>query len=154
MPQPDNPTIGVRTLRAALAQGLPAMTAARLAFEADARHWPALQLKNAVRDAIELGAWHPQCRARYGRRAEQIADRGLDLDGAVFALERAYRQERTRAEMAFAVWASREPRLSLLILDELRLLSRWLRRYQPARLPEILDALTTPAHSVRVQAAE
>ena len=67
--------------------------------------------------------------------------RALDLGGAIIACERAYRRERAAAESAETLWAIRRPRLDLMILSELRLLLRFLRRRAPHRFGEILGAV-------------
>jgi hypothetical protein len=98
-----------------------------------------------ARDAFRLGAAHPGTRARYGRWADAVRDRRLDLAGALIVLERAYRAERARHARSRQTWgASIRPRLELMILGEQRLIARWLRRHAAHRFPELLDVLTTP----------
>jgi hypothetical protein len=99
-----------------------------------------------ARDALRLGAAHPGTRARYGRWADAVRDRRLDLAGALIMLERAYRSERARHARSRQTWGtSIRPRLDLMILGELRLLARWQRRHAAHRFPALIDALTTPA---------
>jgi hypothetical protein len=101
--------------------------------------------KRRARDAFCLGATHPATRARYGVWADTLCDRRLDLAGAIIVLERAYGQERARHQQSRRTWGSSiRPRLELMILGELRLIGRWLRRHAPGRFPDILDNLTTP----------
>ena len=98
-----------------------------------------------ARDAFALGAAHPAARARYGDWAGILADRRLDLAGAIIVLERAWRAERGRHERSRRIWgASSRPRLELMILGELRLIARWLRRHAEGSFPDILVGLTTP----------
>jgi len=109
------------------------------------RHAPHFILKRLARDALELGAEDVRVRVRYGARAQALAPgsppRTLDLGGAIIACERAYRRERAAAESAETLWAIRRPRLDLMILCELRLLLRFLRRRAPHRFGEILGAV-------------
>jgi hypothetical protein len=98
-----------------------------------------------ARDALALGAAHPALRARYGDWAGDALDRRLDLAGATVVLERAFRAERARHEQSRRTWGtSIRPRLALMILGELRLIARFLRRHAEPRFPEILDQLATP----------
>jgi hypothetical protein len=98
-----------------------------------------------ARDAVALGPAHPAARARYGRWAEMLCDRRLDLHGAIIVLERAYGNERARHEDSRRIWGSSiRPRLELMIIGELRLILRWLRRHAGERFPGLLDTLTTP----------
>jgi hypothetical protein len=105
------------------------------------RHAPHSILKRMARDALELGAEDVRVRIRYGARAQAIATRALDLGGAIIACDRAHRRERAAAESAATLWAIRRPRLDLMILSELRLLLRFLRRHAPHRFGEILGAI-------------
>ena len=72
---------------------------------------------------IRLGPDHPAVRARFEARAAML--RGRSLDAAIVTVERWRRDE----QRAFAIASAfgRGSRLSLEVLDELRLLLRWLR---------------------------
>jgi len=66
---------------------------------------------------IRLGPNHPVVRARFGARAAMVSRR--NLDGAIIAVERWWRDERKAFQIANAF--GRGTRLSLDILSELRL---------------------------------
>ncbi|HEX4407365.1 MAG TPA: hypothetical protein VH206_01205 [Xanthobacteraceae bacterium] len=73
---------------------------------------------------MRAGPQHRAVRARFGRRAERLL--GLDLDGAVFAVERTWREERKAFQIASAF--GRGNRLGMMVLSELRLILRLMRR--------------------------
>jgi len=79
--------------------------------------------KIKIERIIRLGPDHPAVRARFEARAAML--RGRDLDTAIVIVERWWRNER----QAFAIASAfgRGSRLSLEVLDELRLLLRWFR---------------------------
>jgi hypothetical protein len=79
--------------------------------------------KIKIERIIRLGPDHPAVRARFEARAAML--RGRDLDTAIVIVERWWRDER----QAFAIASAfgRGSRLSLQVLDELRLLLRWFR---------------------------
>jgi len=80
-------------------------------------------LKIAVERHIRRGPEHPAVRARFEARATLL--RGRSLDAAIATTERWQRDEQRAFTIASAF--GRGGRLSLQILDELRLLLRWLR---------------------------
>ncbi len=97
--------------------------------------------KDALRRVLTLGAGHPGIRVRYRANAMQL--RGFNLAGAIMVTEIRYRTERASFDIATACGA-RPPRLPLMILGELRLIMRWMRRYgRPERFQgyvvQILD---------------
>jgi hypothetical protein len=102
--------------------------------------------KRRARDAFALGPAHPATRARYGAWAATIRDHRLDLAGALVVLERAWQAERVRHAHSRNVWGtSIRPRLALMILGELRLIARWLRRHRTAdRFPALIASLAAP----------
>jgi hypothetical protein len=79
--------------------------------------------KIKVERLIRLGPDHPAVRARFEARGAML--RGRDLDAAIIAVERWRRDERRAFAIASAF--GRGSRLSLQVLDELRLLLRWMR---------------------------
>jgi hypothetical protein len=79
--------------------------------------------KIRVEHLIRLGPQHPAVRARFGARAALLA--GRDLDAAVVAAERWWRDERKAFQIASVFGCA--PRLSLEVLRELRLILRWMR---------------------------
>jgi len=80
-------------------------------------------LKIAVERHICRGPQHAAVRARFAARAALLHGRGLDI--AIVTVERWRRDE----QRAFAIASAfgRGSRLPLQVLDELRLLLRWLR---------------------------
>lgn len=81
------------------------------------------RFKIRVERYIRLGPRHVAMRARYGARAELLY--GLSLDAAIAAVERWRLNERKAFQVASAL--GRGNRLSLNILDELRLMLRLMR---------------------------
>ena len=79
--------------------------------------------KIKIERIIRRGAEHPAVRARFVARAALL--RTCDLDAAIVTIERWRRDE----QRAFAIASAfgRGSGLSLQVLDELRLLLRWLR---------------------------
>jgi hypothetical protein len=94
--------------------------------------------KIKVERVIRLGPDHPAIRARFGARASLLHSRSLDA--AIVTVERWRRDE----QRAFAIASAfgRGSRLSLQVVDELRLLLRWLRfRRMQAEYATALAAL-------------
>jgi len=79
--------------------------------------------KLRVERHIRLGPQHPAVRARFGARAERL--HGSNLDAAVAAVERWWRDERKAFQIASALGHGN--RLSSEILRELRLVLRLMR---------------------------
>ena len=118
------------------------------AFDQAAAH---IDFKAKVARMLRMGAEHPANKTRFGRRAEML--RGKDLDAAIAAVERWYRAERKAFQIA-SVFA-RPPRLPLMILSELRLMLRLLRRNGGAdHFALIIERLCEPVPSVMLIAAE
>jgi hypothetical protein len=80
--------------------------------------------KIRVERLIRLGPHHPALRARFGARAALFD--GRDLDGAIVAVERWWREERKALQLASALGYGN--RLSFDVLRELRLVLRLMRR--------------------------
>jgi hypothetical protein len=102
----------------------PALAAALAAIEAAfGRAAIVNDLKIAVERHISRGSEHAAVRARFAGRAALL--RGHDLEAALVVIDRWRRDE----QRAFAIASAfgRGSRLSLQVLDELRLLLRWLR---------------------------
>jgi hypothetical protein len=119
------------------------MAAADIGFAVGRRHEVHERLKRFARDAIELGASNPRVQARYRARLDVIRDRGLDLDGAIRAIEDMFRAEQRQATRVIAAdlahWGVTPDRMALMVLGEMRLVGRWLRRYHAYALSQILD---------------
>jgi hypothetical protein len=121
-------------------------------IEALGRHAPHLLCKNAVRQAITLGTGSREVRARYRFRCEELE--GASLSAAIVAVERAYLRERAARRRA-RLFGRPSPRLTILILRELRLLLRLMRwRKMHAAFPSIVEAITAPAWRAGPVAAE
>ena len=86
------------------------------------------RFKIRIERYIRLGPRHVAMRARYGARADLLY--GLSLDAAIAAVERWRRAERKAFQVACAL--GRGNRLSLNILDELRLILRLMRHKRMA----------------------
>ena len=84
--------------------------------------------KLRVERYLRLGPAHPAVRARFGGRAAMLA--GRNLDAAIAAVERWWRDERKAFQIASALGYGN--RLSLEVLCELRLMLR-LMRYKNMR---------------------
>jgi hypothetical protein len=100
--------------------------------------------KRRVRATMRNGPDHPDA-LRYQWTAEQVRP-DITIGGAVFVAEAGYRMERERRERIALIWGiCHEPRIKLLLLDELRLMLRWCRRYAPAAFAEWRDHLNGDA---------
>jgi hypothetical protein len=102
----------------------PALAAALAAIEAAFNHAAVVNdLKVAVERHIRRGPGHLAVRARFAARAGLL--HGRSLDAAIVTIEHWRRDE----QRAFAIASAfgRGSRLPLQVLDELRLLLRWLR---------------------------
>ena len=79
--------------------------------------------KIRVERLLQLGPHHPAVRARFAARVDMLV--GRDLDAAVIAAERWWRNERKVFQIASAFGCA--TRLSLDVLHELRLVLRLMR---------------------------
>jgi hypothetical protein len=115
---------------------------------------PALRhsmLKDRVAALMRRGPADPEVRTRYRRLAEcrPLAD----LHVAIVLVECLRRAECEAQAAAMRVWgACSRPRFALMILDELRLILRMLRRFAPTRYRGVIAATLadedeTPAHN-------
>jgi hypothetical protein len=96
--------------------------------------------KDRVAALIAGGCGDAQVRSRYRRIAERYSS--ATLDGAIAVVERLRHAEfEARAAAIRAFGHCSRPRLALMVLDELRLILRLLRRYAPARYPALLAAI-------------
>jgi hypothetical protein len=113
-----------RAAEAARSGGAPAMTAALAQIGAAFDQAAVINgFKIKVERLIRLGPDHPAVRARFEARVAML--RGRSLDAAIITVERWWRDE----QRAFAIASAfgRGSRLSLEIVNELRLLLRWMR---------------------------
>jgi hypothetical protein len=95
--------------------------------------------KDRVAMVIRHGPLHPQA-SRYRGIAERhpIAT----LDTAILIVERRRRAELDARAKAMEAWGRcSRPRFAIMLLDELRLILRLLRRYAPAQYPSVLAGM-------------
>jgi hypothetical protein len=93
--------------------------------------------KDRVAALIRAGAGHPEARARYRLLAERHP--AANLETAIILVERMRRAELDRRAVAIGAWGHcGRPRLALMILDELRLILRIVRRHAPALYPGLV----------------
>lgn len=122
--------------------------------------------KRRARRLISGGPSDHENRLRYGWLADVAIGGGIDLDGALRVLGACHRTNK-RLSRPVRLWGDSLRMLNADGIFQLRLMLRWLRRHEPCRLPEILDAMTTPpwsefprygqftpSHPVTIQAAE
>jgi hypothetical protein len=93
-------------------------------------------------------------RTRYCRLAERYPR--VSLDAALVLLARMRRAEHEARAAAIATWGySSRPRVTLMVLDELRLILRMVRRYAREAWPGLLAAtLDGEGYAGPAQAAE
>lgn len=100
--------------------------------------------KDRVAAVIAGGAGHAQAWTRYRRLAERYP--AATLDGAIAVIERLRRAEIEARAAAIGCWGHcSRPRLALMILDELRLILRMVRRHAPSRYGALLAAILAAA---------
>ncbi len=132
---------GRRAAEAVRARGGGALEAALAALEATFS--PAIRhstFKRRVRGLMAYGASHFEVRSRYQRLAERYPRASLDT--AVVLVERFYRAEIDARDSAIRLWGRcSRPRIALMLLQELRLMLRMVRRYAPASYTGIVAAV-------------
>jgi hypothetical protein len=93
--------------------------------------------KDRVAALIHRGAAHPEARMRYRMLVERHPIK--NLDAAIVLVERMRSAELEARAAALRSWGHcSRCRLTLMILDEVRLILRMLRRYAPARFMDII----------------
>jgi hypothetical protein len=96
--------------------------------------------KDRIAALIAGGAGHAEAWTRYRRLAERHP--ATTLDGAIAVVERLRRVELEARAAAIRAWGHcSRPRLALMILDELRLILRVVRRHAPSCFGELLAAI-------------
>jgi hypothetical protein len=96
--------------------------------------------KDRIAALIAGGAGHAEAWTRYRRLAERHP--ASTLDGAIAVVERLRRIELEARAAAIRAWGGcSHPPLALMILDELRLILRMVRRHAPTRFGEFLAAI-------------
>lgn len=108
-------------------------------FAGPARH---AFLKDRVSVLIRCGSGHAEVWTRYRRLAERHP--AATLDSAIGIVDRLHSAEIAARKAATESWGCcGRPRLVLVILEELRLILRVVRRHAPLRFPEFLTAILT-----------
>jgi hypothetical protein len=146
---------GERAAQRVRARGGSAMVAALAAIEATFS--PAIRhstFKRRVAALVTGGAGHPEIRSRYQRLAERYPC--ANLDTAIVIVERLYRAEIDARAAAVRLWGRcSRPRVALMLLQELRLMLRMVRRHAPMRYPGLVAAvLAEDAENFRELPAE
>jgi hypothetical protein len=96
--------------------------------------------KDRVAALISGGPGHHAARARYGPLAEQHPV--SNVTAALALVARMRNAEVEARATAIRIWgSSSRPRLALAILDELNLILRVMRRYEPSIYPKMLSAV-------------
>ena len=115
--------------------------------------------KDRVAALIRAGAGHPEAWTRYRRLAERHPV--ANLETAIILAERMRRAEVDAHARAIHTWGHcSRPRLALMVLDELRLILRMVRRYAPSRYPSLIatvlgaDIASRGRAIISVEAAE
>lgn len=100
--------------------------------------------KERVAALLRAGAAHPDVWSRYHGLAERYPD--ANLDTAIILVERLREAEREARASAIRIWGRcSRPRLTIMVLDELRLILRMVRRFAPARYPALAAAMRAAA---------
>jgi hypothetical protein len=106
-------------------------------FSAGRRH---AMLKDRVALLMRRGLAHPSVWVRYRQFAE--CQPILDLDVTIMSIERMRRAEFEAQTAAIRAWGCcNRPRYTLMLLDELRLILRMLRRLAPLRYRDLAAAV-------------
>jgi hypothetical protein len=96
--------------------------------------------KRRVAVLIRQGAAHPEVGARYRRLVERYSL--ANLDTAIAIVERLHSAELDARAAAVRLWGRcSRPRLALMLLEDLRLILRMVRRYAPARYAALVAAV-------------
>jgi hypothetical protein len=132
---------GDRAAERVRARGGSATEAAVAAIEATFS--PALKrslAKRRVAALIRHGAANPEVRARYQRLAERYSL--ANLNTAIAIVERLHSAELDARATAVRLWGRySRPRLALMLLEDLRLILRMVRRYAPAGYAALVAAV-------------
>jgi hypothetical protein len=106
-------------------------------FGPEARH---STFKARVSDMMKRGARDAETRYYFGGLAEEYIDTPLEM--AIVVVERMRAAEINARDVAVRTWGRcSRPQTRLLLLNELRLILRWLARYAPERFETLLDAV-------------
>lgn len=104
-------------------------------------------LKNRVRRIMRSGPQHPFVWTRFQRLAD--AARSYDQTHCLSAMrlhiEIVRRTELRKREASLRLWGRNiHPRGSMMLIDEARLVLRWMQRYAPVAYPWVRDAILYP----------
>lgn len=125
-------------VRAAGGSAIEAASAAlEAAFTAAFRHE---LTKRRVRVLMCRGAGDVECRLRFVRLLERHP--ALTLDAAIWHVERMRKAEIDARDVAIRLWGRcSKPRLAMMLLDEARLMLRWVRRHDVKAWPRVRDEI-------------
>jgi hypothetical protein len=132
---------GDRAAQRVRAAGGSALDAALAAIEAtfSPAHKRSLA-KRRVAALIRQGAPHGEARARYQGLAERYPY--ANLETAIAIVARLHRAECDARATAVRLWGRcSRPRLALVLLEDLRLILRMVRRYEPTRYAGLVAAV-------------
>jgi len=105
--------------------------------------------KDRVAAYIALGAGHAEVRTRY--RAPIERHPVTTLGGAIALIERLRHAEIEARDAAIRSWGHcSRPRFALMILDELRLILRVVRRWAPSRYTEFFSEISATDPGLRI----
>jgi hypothetical protein len=99
--------------------------------------------KRHVRQLMRLAPGHPEVWTRYQRLAERYPTCSLEV--AIVLVERMYRGELHTRDVAIRLWGRcSRPRLALMLLQDARIVLRWMRRYSPESFAEVRRTIIMP----------
>lgn len=114
-----------------------------------------LRFKRRVRDLFKSAPRHPFVWTRFGRLAEAAhsLDRTHCLSAARLYVELERRKELRKRQASLALWGRYpHPRMGANLIDEARLVLRWMQRYAPGEYAGVRDAILYP--ELQSEAAE
>lgn len=101
--------------------------------------------KARVRRLFAKGPSDFETHLRYGWLAEEALSTRLDLDGALILLNMAHRQHRKTPYHVIRLWARSFRLMNGETIFQVRLILRWMRRFEPSQMPYVVDCLVNPA---------
>ncbi len=112
--------------------------------------WSPESFKRRVRSIMRAGERHPFVWSRFEHLVEEVRDRDRAhcLAAARLYIELEYRAEVEARRIAIANWGRcSRPRLTVNVLQEARLILRWLQRHAADDYAQIRDAILHPQFS-------
>jgi hypothetical protein len=99
--------------------------------------------KRHVRRLMRLASGHPKIWTRYQRLAERYPTCSIEV--AIVLVERMYRAELRLRDEAIRLWGRcSRPRMALMLLQEARVVLRWMRRFDRASFAEVRRVIIMP----------